>query len=309
VFFGRHAGLAGMIDSLWALGQRLAQGEGIETPLASLRQSFGYSSLQQARQAVRSAGHQLLEHGLPRELGPLVVGFAGYGNVSQGAQEIYDLLQPIGLSPEELQQTELDPSRCYKVVFKEQHLVEPLQGSFALQHYYDHPEAYRPVFAERYLDRLTVLVNCIFWEPRYPRLVTLEQLDALYDGPRPRLRVIGDISCDIHGSVEATVKATEPDAPVFVYDLQRGEAVDGVMGQGPVIMAVDNLPAELPRDASEWFSCSLMPLVPSLAAANFEAPSLEQTGLAPELSRAVIVYRGELAPGFEYLEEHLARHA
>lgn len=308
VFFGRHAGLAGMIDTLWALGQRLAQGEGIETPLAGLRQAFGYDSLDQAEQAIRSAGARLREEGIPEPLAPLVVGFAGYGNVSIGAQQIYDLLDPVELAPEDL--AAIDPgdrSRCYKVVFREEHLVERLRGTFELQHYYDHPEEHRPVFAERHLPWLTVLVNCIYWSPRFPRLVTLNDLEDLY-GAAPRLRVIGDISCDLDGAIEATVKATEPDRPVFVYDLDRREALDGVAGRGPVILAVDNLPAELPRDASEWFSRSLAPLVPALAAARFDAASLDETGLPDALRRAVIVYRGALTPELRRLEEPLARH-
>jgi alpha-aminoadipic semialdehyde synthase len=310
VFFGRHAGLAGMIDTLWALGQRLAHVEGLETPLADLRQAFGYDGLAAAKRAIAAVGAALSQDGVPPAVAPLVCGFAGYGNVSAGAQEIYDLLEPEEVSPAELASVDPDDrSRCYKVVFREEHLVDRGDGSpFELQRYYDHPEAYRPVFAERHLASLTLLVNCIYWTERYPRLVTLDDLRALYgEKGRPRLRVIGDISCDIDGSVEATVKATEPDRPVFVYDLDRGAAVDGVAGHGPVIMAVDNLPAELPRDASESFSSALLPLVPALAAADLEAPTLASCGLPAPLERAVIVYRGELAPDYRYLDEHLAR--
>jgi alpha-aminoadipic semialdehyde synthase len=309
VFFGKHAGLAGMIDTLWALGQRLDQIEGVETPFAAVRQAYGYEGLEQAKRAIAAVGATLKRDGAPPALTPLVCGFAGYGNVSVGAQEIYDLLGPEEVSPAEL--ASIDPedrSRCYKVVFKEEHLVERSDGSpFALQHYYDHPEDYRPVFAERYLGSLTLLINCIYWTDRYPRLVTNADLRALYRDGKPRLRVIGDISCDIEGSVEATVKATEPDKPVFVYDLDGEEAVDGVAGRGPVIMAVDNLPAELPKDASRSFSSALLPLVPALAAADLGAPTLEGCRLPAPLERAVITYRGELAADYQYLDEHLAR--
>jgi len=306
VFFGRHAGLAGMIDALWALGQRLAQVEDIETPLARLRQAHAYVSLEQAKHAIADVGRELHERGT-QALTPLVVGFAGYGNVSAGAQEIFDLLQPTTVEPDDLLRIDVrNHGCCYKVVFREEHLVQPLGPQlFELQHYYDHPEAYRGAFATRYLDQLTVLVNCIYWESRYPRLVTLTDLDQLYDGPPPRLRVIADISCDINGSIEATVKSTDPDRPVYVYDLEHDQVLDGIVGRGPVILAVENLPAELPREASKCFSRSLLPLIPGVAAADLDV-ALELSHLPPAIQRAVIVHRGQLTPGYAYLNDHLA---
>jgi len=301
VFFGRHAGLAGMIDTLWALGQRLAE-EGIATPFARLEQAHSYPTLAIAKAAVRQVGETLAAQGLPPALEPLVFGITGYGNVSQGAQEVLDLLQPRVLEPPAL--AERSPrAGLYKVVFYEEHLVEPQDGAFVLQDYYDHPERYRSIF-DRYLERLTALVNCIYWEPRYPRLVQNTQLAKLFATGQPRLRVIGDISCDVQGSIEATLRATEPDNPVFVYDVQTGQGRDGVAGTGPVIMAVDNLPAELPVDASEAFSSALLPFVPALAQAKLDAP-LDRCGLPPELARAVVVYQGELAPDYRYLSKFL----
>ena len=104
--------------------------------------------------------------------------------------------------------------------------------------------------------------------------------------------------------MQATVKATEPDNPVFVYDLDADAAVDGVVGRGPVIMSVDNLPAELPREASEHFSNTLRPFAAALASANYTAP-FEDLNLPPPLLRSVITHGGQLAPDYSYLEEHL----
>ena len=307
VFFGQHAGLAGMIDTLWALGQRLDQEQGLKTALATVQQAHAYPSLTDAKAAISAVARRLRTEGIPRALRPLVFGFAGYGNVSIGAQEIVDLLEPQEISPERFGEIDADDDwPCYKVVFREEHLVQRRSGAFELQHYYQEPDAYRPVFAERYLDRLTVLVNCIFWDARYPRLVTLADLASLYGGPTPpRLQVIGDISCDVGGAIEATVHTTDRANPVFLYDVHEQRAVDGLTGAGPLILAVDNLPAELPRDASEWFSDTLLPFIPAVAAADFGAP-LERAGLPEPLREAVIVQGGALTPKFEYLSEHLS---
>ncbi len=302
VLFGVHAGLAGMIDSLWALGRRLEL-EGHPTPLRRIGQTYTYESLAAAEDQLREIGRELRRDGLPAELGPAVVGIAGYGNVSRGAQHILDLLEPRTVEPSEL--GGLEPSRLYKVVFKEEHMVEPRGGEpFDLGTYYRAPEGFRPTF-DRYLDDLTLLVNCIYWEDRYPRLVTFEDLRRLYaPGSAPRLRVIGDISCDVEGSIQATVKPTQPDAPVYVFDPHREEALDGFEGAGPVVMAVDNLPCELPREATESFGAALLPLIPAAATADFRL-DFDALALPPALKRSVIVHRGELTPDFRYLERYL----
>jgi alpha-aminoadipic semialdehyde synthase len=231
-----------------------------------------------------------------------VFGVTGYGNVSRGAQEILDLLPVAVVAPEDLGRT--PAGGLVKTVFREEHLVEPVSSSvFDLQDYYDNPDRYRSTFA-RYLPHLSVIVNCIFWTPQYPRLVTKDQLVDLHRAGRPRLRVIGDISCDVEGSVEATVRATDPDDPVYVYDVRQGRAVPGLDGEGPVIMAVDNLPAELPREASETFSSALFPFIPALLRADLVGP-LERSGLPQPLLRATVVHQGRLTPGYGYLQDHI----
>jgi len=311
IFFGWHAGVAGMIDTLWALGQRLAW-EGLSTPLAALRQTLHYHDLTEVRKALAEVRARIEEEGLPEELTPLIVGVAGYGNVSRGAQEILDLLPVIEIEPEEVPalaaRGNASRHHLYKTVFKEWHMVEPKEpgATFELQDYYQHPEKYRGTF-EQYLPYLTVLTNAIFWTERYPRLVTRDFLRELFAGPsRPPLRVIGDISCDVEGAVQVTVKATEPGDPIYVYDPTTGKVTDGHEGEGVVIMAVDILPSELPREASTDFSRILRPFIPALAAADMSVPFAE-CNLPPEIKRAVIAYQGELTPDYRYIKEFLTR--
>jgi alanine dehydrogenase len=310
VFFGRFAGLAGMIDTLWALGKQLAY-QKRETPFATLKAAWQYPELEDARAAVREAGARIAREGLGKELAPLVVAYAGYGNVSSGAQDILDLLPLEEVPPARLAALASARKRrdkvVYKVVFKEEDMVRPRApgASFDLQDYYDFPDKYEPVLST-YLPYFTVLVNCIYWDERYPRFVTKADLAALYGGESPpRLRAIGDISCDVEGGIEATVKQTTPDAPVYVYDVDRGEAVDGVAGNGPVILAVFNLPAELPRDASAYFGRQLEPYVAPIARAAWDA-GFGDLELPPPAKAATILYRGEFTPQYRYLERYLA---
>ncbi|MBN1859463.1 hypothetical protein JW848_09695 [Candidatus Bipolaricaulota bacterium] len=311
IFFGNFAGLAGMIDTLWALGQRLEH-RGIRSPFSDVRRALAYRDLEEAKRDISQIGDRIRIDGLPAEIGPLVIGVAGYGNVSKGAQEILDLLPIERIEPEELSgihaSPRLSPFVIGKTVFEERHMATPIDPHqpFDLETYYHHPEVFRGRF-ETFLDELDVLVNCIYWEPRYPRLVTRAYLRERLESGDLRLQVIGDITCDIEGSIESTVRATEPDNPVYVFDPRSGEAHDGVEGEGPVVMAVEILPTELPRESSAFFSRILAGLLPGLARADFKKP-IEQSGLPPELERAVIVYRGRLTPGYTYLDEHLRQH-
>jgi saccharopine dehydrogenase (NAD+, L-lysine-forming) len=309
IFFGRHAGLAGMIDTLWAFGQRLAW-EGTPNPFSHIRQAHRYKGLAEAIAALEWVKGQIETHGLPEAISPLMVGIAGYGNVSRGAQEILAHLPVVEIPPDQVAAVAAssDASRrvLYQVVFKEEHLVEPVspQDRFELQDYYQHPEKYRSKF-ETYLPHLSILINAIYWDKVYPRLVTRDYVERTYvDERSPRLKVIGDLSCDIEGAIQVTVKSTEPDEPVFVYDPQTGEARDGYEGRGPVIVAVDILPSELPREASIDFSRVLRAYVPAIAQADFTAP-FEQLALPPEIKRAVVLHQGQLAPAYRYLERFL----
>ena len=311
LFFGRQAGEAGMIETLWSFGQRLNV-EGFKgNPFSTLKQTYKYRSLAEAKADIQGVGKQIREKGLDPKLVPLVCGFTGYGHVSQGAQEIFELLPFEEIQPSSLEAffkaKEFSANKLYKVVFKEGDMVRPKAKGvpFILQDYYDHPDKYEPVF-DSYVPHLTILVNCIFWSPKYPKYVTKEFLKKLYGGPAaPRLRVVGDITCDIDGSMECTVKATEPDVPSFVYDPFQDVARDGFVGRGPVVMAVDNLPAEIPLESSVFFSGALKGFVPGIAAADFSG-SLADCRLPDPIRRALILFRGQFTPEYEYMRKFIA---
>jgi alanine dehydrogenase len=307
IFFSRFAGLAGTIDSLWALGKRLAW-EGITpNPFAAIKQTYEYPTLADGLAAVREAGKKIAADGLPAELCPFVVGVTGYGNVSIGAQEVLEALGAVDVAPDDLDAlfaTAPETRACYQVVFREEHMVARRDSSapFDLGEYYKQPELYEGTF-DRWLPKLAMIINGIYWDTPYPRLVTREAARKLFAGPeKPRLRVIGDISCDMEGSIEFTVKETHIDNPVFVYDPSTDQIADGVEGEGPVVMSVGNLPCELSREASEAFSEALLPFIPALAATDFDVP-FDELALPPELKRALILHLGEFTPDFAYMQK------
>ena len=308
VFFGRFAGLAGMVDTLWTFGQRV-EWEGIASPFHRIKQTIHYKNLDDIKKHLISVGTEIKTKGLPQSLTPLIIGFAGYGNVSIGAQEILDLLPVIEVRPENLASIFEKPSNkvLYKVVFKEEHMVEPTKPGtkFDLQDYYKHPENYRSVFTQ-YLPFLSIIMNCVFWSARYPHFITKDYMRKSYEhNELHRLKVIGDISVDVNGAVEFTEKTTSPDAPVFVYNPLTGAIQDGYRGDGVVIMAVDNLPCELPGESSESFSETLLRFVPAIMKADFTVPDFDSLALPPEIKNAVILYHGKLTPDYQYINKFL----
>jgi alpha-aminoadipic semialdehyde synthase len=306
IFFGWHAGVAGMIETLAAL-RRILERKGISSPFSAIRQPFEYGSIQEIKTALDVIGKWIQADGVPAEITPLIIGFSGYGNVSRGAQEMLDILPVKEISPAEIGTiTASTPGAgrtVFKVVFKEEHMAKPKDPAmgFSLQGYYDQPGEYAGIF-EEYLPHLTMLVNCIYWDERYPRLVTAEYLRNRWKGTR--LLVIGDISCDINGSIEVTRRVTDPGTPTFLYDVDEDSIADGVAGNGPLIMAVDILPSELPRDSSVYFSTIIKEFIPAIARADYSV-DFEHLALPAAVKKAVILHKGRLTPEYEYIAKFL----
>ncbi|MFU8843775.1 MAG: bifunctional lysine ketoglutarate reductase /saccharopine dehydrogenase family protein [Bacteroidales bacterium] len=308
IFFGRFAGLAGMINSLWSLGERFKE-LGIETPFLKIRQSHTYHSLDEARTIVSEVGRKITEVGLPAEISPLTIGFTGYGNVSQGAQEIAGLLPIREISPNELldlrNRPDLPLNVLYKIVFKESDLSASVDSTekFELQNYYTQPEKYKSIF-EQYIPHLSVLMNCMYWDARYPRIVTKDYLEKLFKKGTPKLTVIGDITCDPDGSIECTHQGTEIENPVFVYNPFNRNPVMGFKGEGLLIMAVDILPSELPRESSIAFSNAMLRYIPAIASCDYTLP-YDRLSLPLPVKKALILHQGKFTPAYQYLKKYI----
>jgi len=308
VFFGRYAGDAGAIGILSLMGEYWAHHD-LATPFAQCRRAHQYTSVEDAKTHMRAIGEKIKTKGLPPALSPMVIGLLGYGNVSGGAQQIFDCLPLERVAPEMLKSFidagKGNPNTVYLSIFKERDLVETKDGgAFDLQEYYDHPERYQSRF-EPYLPYITILVNAVYWESRYPRFVTWDGLKRMKENhPQAKLGGIADITCDTHGSIECNERSTDSDMPAYLCDPMTRTTTDGHLGDGIVLLAVDNLPCELPNDASSFFSNQLKPLVPNLLKADYDR-TLETSGLRPEIQKAVIVYNGKLTKDYEYLNVHL----
>lgn len=308
IFFGRFAGLAGMINSLWSLGIRLKH-QGYETPFLKIKQSHKYESLGEASKIISEVGMEISEKGLPKEICPLTIGFTGYGNVSKGAQELAHLLPSMEITPDELLKLKnnknISNNIIYKVVFKEEDISKPKDENkeFELFDYYKNPHLYENQF-EQYVPHLSVLMNCMYWDAKYPRIITKDFLKNLFESGEKKLKVIGDVTCDPDGSIECTHIGTEIEDPIFVYNPITEKPTMGHEGEGVLIMSVDILPSELPRESSIAFSNALLRYIPAIAKEDYSKHYTELS-LPHPIKKALILHNGELTPDYKYIEKFL----
>ena len=187
----------------------------------------------------------------------MVLGFArivvtGGGRVAGGAVEILKHAGVKEISPDDY----LSASYKYPVFTRLDpwHYTRPRDGSaFDFNHFMEHPEMYENQFTP-YARRTDVFVACHFWDPASPLMLTREDLAG---GDMP-ISLVADISCDIKGPIASTIRASTIASPFYGYDPQTDQEVLPFEKGSITVMAVDNLPGELPRDASADFGSALM---------------------------------------------------
>ncbi|KVH94024.1 alpha-aminoadipic semialdehyde synthase-like [Cynara cardunculus var. scolymus] len=306
--FGKFAGRAGLVDYLSGLGRRYLS-LGYSTPFLSLGSSYMYPSLAAAKAAVVSVGEEIATTGLPSRICPLVFVFTGSGNVSLGAQEIFKLLphtfvdssrlpalfDTAGDLPESRHASRRD-FQVYGCVVTCEDMVEH-SDPFEVFHkvdYYAHPERYRPIFHEKVAPYASVIVNCMYWERRYPRLLSSKQLQDLLCKGCPLVGIC-DITCDVGGSIEFVNRTTLIDSPIFRYDPSRDSYHEDTEGDGVICLAIDILPTEFAKEASQHFGDVLSHFIGNLA-------SMKDIGDLPvHLRRACIAHGGALTSLYEYI--------
>ncbi|MBT4089185.1 MAG: hypothetical protein HOE30_11895 [Deltaproteobacteria bacterium] len=307
ITFSLYAGIAGMIETLHAFSQKIKL-QNYNSPFDTLKQAYQYNSEAQAKEEIKKMGWEISKNGIPKGLHPLTIGLSGYGNVSKGAQSILDLLPIKSITPAQLREglnpDEMDNHFLYKTVFKEQDMVTPIEGVFGLQDYYDHPEKYKSIFND-YLPELKILLNCVYWTEQYPRIITRKNLENLAAKENNRgLQVIGDISCDINGSIEITRESTMPDNACYTYFAEKDDFENGIQKSGCTVMAIDNLPCEFPKEASSSFSLELKGFVENIVSADFKK-GFQDLSLVDEIKKALILQNGSLTPDYRYIADFL----
>jgi len=304
VYFGRFAGIAGMIDTLSVFGQKIAL-LGYANPFSSLKGAIHYQNFEKAKTALRKIARSIHTTGFHRELTPLIIGITGHGNVSRGAQEILDILDAETIHPRDLRQLITKPRQDHRTLFKlvfqrEEKLRSRDKKGFYFEEYLKNPRAFESNM-DRYLPHLSILINASYWDERYPRLVTEKMLRRL-NNRSLSLSVIGDLSCDISGTIQITKQITTPAQPAIVYNPATGKFKNDLSSKGIAVMAIDNLPAEFPRESSNEFSGQIRDYVYQIAAHGI-IDITNHHAIPREIRGAVIAQDGRLTQTFKYLSK------
>ncbi|ESO89977.1 hypothetical protein LOTGIDRAFT_218445 [Lottia gigantea] len=318
VAFGKYAGVSGMINILHGIGLRLLA-LGHHTPFMHIGQSHNYRNTEMARQAVRDAGYEIALGRLPKSIGPLVFVFTGSGNVSQGAQEVFQELPHEYIEPEHLPKIarEGTGTKVYVcVVSRDDHYIRKDGGKFNAEEFEAHPELYASAFSHKIAPYASVIVNGIYWAPNAPRLISIPDAKILL---RPkdypwipsspgcpqlphRLLAICDISADPGGSIEFMKECTTIDQPFCLYDAEQNMETDSFAGNGVLICSIDNMPAQIPREATDFFGSLLLPYIPDMIMSDALEP-FEEYKAAACVKNAVIASNGSLTPNYQYIAE------
>lgn len=234
------------------------------------------------------------------------------GRCSSGAYEILNLLPVKHIAPSKLKalfedrENPIHQTTIYLTNIVQEHMVSNLStpmSKFSKSDYYDHPSKYTPIFHEEYLPYISAIFNCMYWDTKFPRLITNEQMKQLVSNKQSRLLGVSDVTCDIEGSIQFLSKSTTLDSPFYTYNPMNEEVKNGVHGfeNGILFQAVDYLPTELAYDASSHFGAKLLPFIENLAFADNSLPPSQQ-GLKPEIERAMITWNGNLTENFSYIK-------
>lgn len=316
VAFGKYAGVVGMINIFHGMGLRLLA-LGHHTPFMHIGPSHNYRNSEAAKHAVRDAGYEIALGRMPKSIGPLTFVFTGSGNVSQGAQEVFQELPHEYIEPDHLPKVAKKGSmkKVYGcVVSRDDHYTRIEGGKFDAAEFEEHPERYASTFSHKIAPYSSCIINGIYWAPNSPRLLTIPDAKTLLRAAEfpwipssegcpqlpHRLISLCDISADPGGSIEFMKECTTIDKPFCLYDAELNVERESFKGDGVLICSIDNMPAQMPREATEYFGSLLLPYVPEILKSDATS-AFEDYDANPTVKNAVIASNGKLTPNFEYI--------
>ena len=271
VAFGRYAGIVGAYNGLWTYGNRYKK--------FSLRRAFECFDVNDLK----------LELGKVR-LPPIKILLTGAGRVGKGAMETLDSARIRKVNIHDFLYQKFDEPVYIQLSSGDYHTRKE-GGHFNRQEFHQHPDRYFSHF-EDFTKVTDILLAGAFWNPKAPVLFTREHMVS----SDFKIRIIADITCDINGSIPSTQRASTIPDPIYDYDPTTNSTHAAFSSDSFVsVMAVDNLPCELPRSASEEFGRDLIDRIMK--------PLLYEDS-ENVIERATITYNGNLTSHFTYLQDY-----
>ena len=170
----------------------------------------------------------------------------GDGRVAKGVIELLNQTNIKAVSKKDFLEKKFDQPIFCNLETKD-YVTNNSSTNFNLEHFIDNPQDYSSS-ALQYLKETDILISAHYWDPSSPKIFENEDLKVLQN-----LKIVGDITCDINGSVPTTIRSTTIEEPNYWIERYTLKEIDE-NNDGIAVMAVDNLPSELPRDSSTEFS-------------------------------------------------------
>lgn len=269
--FGRYAGIVGCYNGFRTFGLKHDLYE-----LKPANQCFDRKEMEA----------ELVKVKLPNNFKLILTGF---GRVGHGAREILALL-PI----QEVEKKDFIAKQYSEPVFcqieADDYNKRKDGKSFTKSDFYEHAAEFESAFFQ-YAQVADMYIACHFWSNKAPYILTQENLQ----NPACKLSVVADISCDIAEPIACTIRPSTIAEPIYGYDPKTGKEVDFKNENAIAVMAVDNLPCELPKDASHDFGENLVEYILPHFFGEDEDKIIER---ASETN-----LNGELMPDFKYLQD------
>lgn len=272
IAFGRYAGIVGAYNSIWTFGRRYN--------LFKIRRAHECYDLDD----MKSEYEKVI-------LPTIKIVITGGGRVAKGAMEVLMGLGIRRVTPERFATEDFD-GPVFTQLNSRDYNIHKEGEEFNRGEFFSKPGYFKSDF-HQYAQRADILIACAYWHPNAPVLFTRQE--ACHRDFK--IKIIADVTCDIEGSVPSTIRPATIADPVFDYDPTQGIEAPAFSDEGNItVMSVDNLPCELPRNASQDFGSELM---------NNVMPCL--LGKDPDkiIERATIAKNGKLTSYYEYLQDYV----
>lgn len=272
IAFGRFAGMVGAHNGILAYGLRTGQFQ-----LKRMKDCLDYAEAKMIYKEMQWPSMKVV--------------LTGSGRVSSGAARVLEDMGIRRVSPQAFLREDFAEA-VFTQLGGMEYAARTDGQPYGKQDFYLHPEQYKSIF-EPYYREADLMINGIYWDKRAPAFFTREEM-CRNDF---RIKVIADITCDIApvASIPSTIRPSTIEQPVYGYDPARGTETAPYQAHSIDVMAIDNLPNELPRDASKAFGEQFIQhIIPELL-----------KGQSEMIERATVAENGRLGRHFQYLEGYV----
>jgi hypothetical protein len=272
IAFGRYAGIVGAYHAFRTWGLKYKRYE--------LHRAIDCKDYQELLQELKKA-----------KLSPIKIALTGRGRSGKGALEVIKALNIRQVDVKEYLEKEFDEPVFVHLASSDYY--KPKNPKIPFEVFYENPEFFDGNFLP-FAEKTDLFISTHFWHPKAEPLFKLTDIQK----PEFRIRIIADITCDIDGSIPTTIRASTIADPLYDINpqtLQEERAFS--RPENITVMAVDNLPTELPFSASEDFGNQFIEKV---------LPHFFNNDAEKVLEKATIAQNGQLTPRFAYLQDYVA---